>query len=762
MRTLTLAVLLAALIGLGAKRTVSDDEVRRVHEATLLIDTHNDVTSRTVAGFDIGKPSTEGHTDVPRMRQGGVGAQFFAVFVAASYVKDNHSAHRALEMIDTVRHDIVEGHPDQFRFAATAAEIEAAHNAGKIAALMGIEGGHAIEDSLRLLRDYYDLGVRYMTLTHGNTNRWADSSGDMDDSKVEHHNGLTDFGKDVVREMNRLGMMVDISHVSDKTFWDALETSRAPIFASHSSARAISDIPRNMTDEMIVALAKKGGVVQINFGCDFLSQKYADAAAPMRAKFRELMASPEGQRMTPAELRKLFASEQGSAPRPTLDDVVAHIDHIVHIAGVGAVGIGSDFDGVGCTPSGLDDVSKFPNLTRALLESGYSAEDIRKIYGGNLLRVMRAVERARIPAPAVNAVSRPLPGLEPVIDTHNDVTSTTLTGFDIGSHGAATHTDIARLRQGGVGAVFFAAYVDAEYVKTNQSAHRALEMIDTVRRDIVDRYNGDFALAGSADEIERAWKARKIAALIGIEGGHAIEDSPRLLRQFYNLGVRYMTLTHVNTNNWADSSGDAADSSVPHHNGLTPQGRDIVREMNRIGMIVDISHVADSTFRDALEVSTAPLMASHSSCRALAGARRNMTNEMISAMAKRGGTIQINFNCGFLSAPALEAETALEKRVGLNEEEFKKAYASGSIPRASLADVVAHIRQAREAGGLDAVGIGSDFDGVPCTPAGLDDVSKFPALAGALSKAGYSRSDIRRIYSQNTLRLMRAVNAARR
>jgi membrane dipeptidase len=763
MRTFTyVALLAAALFGLGAKRTVSDDEVRRVQQSALLIDTHNDVTSRTVAGFDIGKRSVEGHTDVPRLREGGVGAQFFAVFVAASYAKDNRSAHRALEMIDTVRHDIVEGHPDQFQLATTAAEIETAHNAGKIAALMGIEGGHAIEDSLRLLRDYYDLGVRYMTLTHGNTNHWADSSGDIKDSSIQHHNGLTDFGKNVIREMNRLGMMVDISHVSDKTFWDALETSRAPIFASHSSARAISNIPRNMSDEMIVALAKKGGVVQINFGCDFLSQKYADATAPMRAKFQAMMSSPEGQRLTPDEVRNIFAAEQAGVPRPTIEDVVAHIGHIVRIAGVDAVGIGSDFDGVGCTPSGLDDVSKFPNLTRPLLESGYSAADIRKIYGGNLLRVMRAVERARTPAPAVKAIFRPVRGLEPVIDTHNDVTSATVKGFDIGSHGAATHTDIGRLRQGGVGAIFFAAYVDAEYVKTNQSAHRALEMIDTVRRDIVDHYNGDFAMAASVDEIKRAWRSRKIAALIGIEGGHAIEDSPRLLRQFYNLGVRYMTLTHVNTNNWADSSGDADDPKVQHHNGLTPQGRDIVREMNRIGMIVDISHVADKTFRDALEISTAPLIASHSSCRALTEARRNMTDEMIASMAKRGGTIQINFNCGFISTPVFRAESALEKTVGLNEEEFKKAYASGSIPRASLADVVAHINQAWEAGGLDAVGIGSDFDGVPCTPAGLDDVSKFPDLARALRNAGYSEADIRRIYSQNTLRLMRAVEAARR
>ena len=205
-----------------------------------------------------------------------MGAQFFAVYVAASYVEGNHSANRTLQMIDTVRHDIIGRYPNDFVLATTADDIEAAHKQGKIAALMGIEGGHAIEDSLRLLRDYYELGVRYMTLTHMNTNNWADASGDLDDPSVKRHNGLTDFGKDVVREMNRLGMMVDISHVADKTFWDVLEVSRAPVFASHSSCRSISSFFRNMTDEMIVALAKKGGVIQINFLCAFVSQKFRD------------------------------------------------------------------------------------------------------------------------------------------------------------------------------------------------------------------------------------------------------------------------------------------------------------------------------------------------------------------------------------------------------------------------------------------------------------------------------------------------------
>ena len=372
---------------------ISDAEVMKVHKSAILIDTHNDVTSRTVEGFDFGTESKESHTDLVRMKKGGMGAQFFAVYVAANYLNGNHAANRTLQMIDTVRHDIIEKYPNEFVFATKADDIVAARKQGKIAALMGIEGGHAIEDSLRLLRQFYNLGIRYMTLTHSNTNNWADSSGDEG-----KHNGLTDFGKDVVREMNRLGMMVDISHVSDKTFYDALEVSRAPVFASHSSCRALSNIPRNMTDEMIKALAKKGGVVQINFGCDFLSQRYADENKPLRASMTKSMnALREKYKDDPktmrAEMRKLTASDREKVAPATIDDVVAHIDHVKKIVGVDYVGLGSDFDGVGCVPTDLDDVSKWPNLTRKLLEKGYSAEDIRKIYGGNLIRVMREVEK---------------------------------------------------------------------------------------------------------------------------------------------------------------------------------------------------------------------------------------------------------------------------------------------------------------------------------------------------------------------------------
>lgn len=360
LRLTALALFLSgALFAADSKKI--DKQVRAITKSAILIDTHNDIPSFTVDGADIGaSPKTQ--TDITRLHKGGVGAVFFSVYVAATYVEGNHSANRALQMIDTVQHDILDRYPGTFSPALTAADIEKAHRHHKIAGLMGLEGGHAIEDSPRLLRDYYRLGIRYMTLTHWNTNGLADSATDVNNPQVQHHNGLTPLGKEVVHEMNRLGMMVDISHTSDKTFYDALETSQAPIIASHSACRALTNVPRNMTDDMIKALAKKGGVIQINVNCGFISQKSADAPknAPVRA---------------------------------TLADVVAHIDHARQIGGIDAVGIGTDFDGITCTPEGFDDVSKFPALTRALLEKGYSPADIKKIYGGNTLRLMRQVEK---------------------------------------------------------------------------------------------------------------------------------------------------------------------------------------------------------------------------------------------------------------------------------------------------------------------------------------------------------------------------------
>jgi len=392
---LAMSLTLSSVAQKPRTKPVTQAEVDKITRDAILIDTHDDVPSKTVDGYDIATPNTKGQTDLARMK-GFLGAEFFAVFVDASYDKEHHSARRTLEMIDTVRTDVIAKHPNDFLFATTAADIERAHKQKKIAALMGIEGGHAIEDSLRLLRDYYALGIRYMTLTHFNTNNWADAQGDFNDPKVVKHNGLTPFGKDVVREMNRLGMMVDISHVADKTFYDAIAVSTAPVIASHSSCRALSSNTRNMTDDMIRALAKNGGTMQINFDCAYLSQRYEDESKPLEAAMHDQIV--EAKKITDraareAALEKLTAEVVSKVKPPTLADVVAQIDHAVQIGGIDHVGIGTDFDGISCAPPDLDSYNKFPALTRALLEKGYSAQDIKKIYGGNLLRVMRAVEK---------------------------------------------------------------------------------------------------------------------------------------------------------------------------------------------------------------------------------------------------------------------------------------------------------------------------------------------------------------------------------
>lgn len=355
------------LLPAGAqKKTWTDEEVMAVHRSALLIDGHNDVTSRIVRGWDIGSEKDARHTSIAKLRSGGVAAQFFAAYASASLIDSGGSARRALEMIDAIRHDIVSRHPGHFVLATTASEIEAARKAGKIAALIGIEGGHAIENEPRLLRAFYDLGARYMTLTHTRNLPWAGSSAEKEER------GLSELGRRIIAEMNRLGMMVDVAHVSDRTFWDVIAASRAPVFSSHSSARALSNIPRNLSDDMIRAVARKGGLVMINLGCEFISQRSADT-------------SPWINPSLPKNTRCVQA---------TLDEVVAHFEHIRKIAGVDFIGLGSDFDGVSCTPEGLEDVSRWPNLTRRLLEKEFTPEEIRKIYGGNFLRFMRAVEQS--------------------------------------------------------------------------------------------------------------------------------------------------------------------------------------------------------------------------------------------------------------------------------------------------------------------------------------------------------------------------------
>ncbi len=365
---------------------------RKLHFSSIVVDTHDDTTQRLLDGdFDLGERSSSGSIDIPRMKEGGLGAIFFSIWIPSKITGPEAIKH-ALDQIDAVREQVRE-HPNEITLATTAAEVREAHKSGKIAALMGVEGGHMIASDLGVLRSYAALGVRYMTLTHSGNDEWADSSTD-----TAVHNGLTDFGKDVVREMNRLGVMVDISHVSDKTFYDALEVSKAPLIASHSSCRAICDARRNMTDQMIKDLAAKGGVIQINYHVGFLSQEFLDAdknpeiTKAIAAEVEKRCGDKEGCQLIEGDKVTREYMEQGKLPRVDWTKIIEHIDHAVKVGGAEHVGLGSDFDGANM-PYGMEDASKLPQITEALLRKGYSEGDVRKILGENTLRVMAEVER---------------------------------------------------------------------------------------------------------------------------------------------------------------------------------------------------------------------------------------------------------------------------------------------------------------------------------------------------------------------------------
>jgi membrane dipeptidase len=374
---------------------------RQIQDSAIVVDTHADTPQRFLdEDFDIGStdPNDGGHISLDKAKRGNLGAEFFSIWVEPE-TNQGHFARHTFDLIDSV-YEQAARHPDRMMMAFSVADIERAHREHKLAALMGIEGGHSIENDMHLLRDYYRLGVRYMTLTWSNTNEWADSSGDINDPKVEHHNGLTDFGKQVVLEMNRLGMMVDISHVADKTFWDAIAVSKAPVIASHSSARALVDAPRNMTDDMLRAVAKNGGVVDVNFFSGFDDEDYwkavqaqsKDKAAAVQKYVDQMKA--EGKPVTYTDEDRIGREWTAKIPRPPFQDLIDHIDHIAKVTGVDHVGLGSDFDGVsGATPQGMDSAADLPKITQALLDRGYSAEDIKKILGGNVLRVFGEVER---------------------------------------------------------------------------------------------------------------------------------------------------------------------------------------------------------------------------------------------------------------------------------------------------------------------------------------------------------------------------------
>lgn len=368
--------------------TGQDDLARakQLHGKSIGADSHIDTLQWVIYhNADLGKRHDVYHVDIPRLFEGGMRNPYFALYVP-TYYAGSEAIRKILQLRDAMQ-KVLDANPAKIDLALSAADVERIQKAGKIAAVLTIESGHAIDDDLAVLRMYHRLGVRSMTLVHFRNSNWCDSSTD-----TPRHNGLTEFGKDVVREMNRIGMIVDISHVSDKAFYDAMAVTAKPVIASHSSCRAISDFPRNMTDDMIRRVAKNGGVVGINFGGGFLNPQ--DAAAYRKrindqGSLEPNLKGKDLDEFARTEFIKGYLKMQPTAA--SLDDVVKHIDHIVKIAGVDHVGIGSDYDGIGSVPKGLEDVSRMPALTAALLKKGYSESDVLKILGGNHLRVMRAV-----------------------------------------------------------------------------------------------------------------------------------------------------------------------------------------------------------------------------------------------------------------------------------------------------------------------------------------------------------------------------------
>jgi membrane dipeptidase len=397
---LAICLMLGGVLSLLAVNTESQMQTnispaaRDLHFQSIMVDTHDDTTQRLLdPKFDFGVRHTDGSVDIPRMREGGLSAIFFSIWIPGT-VTGPAAVQRALDQIAAVR-ETVARHPNDLVLCTTADEIRRAKAANKIAVLMGVEGGHMINNSLANLDQFFALGVRYMTLTHTVNTDWADASTDK-----PAHNGLTDFGKQVVREMNRLGMMVDISHVADKTFYDVLAVSKAPVIASHSSCRALCSAPRNMTDAMIKALAAKGGVIQINYHIGFLSQQFQDASKAHPELGKEIEAEAK-KRCGDNEACQLIEADkitrdmvaQGKLPRVDWTEIINHIDHAVKLVGADHVGLGSDFDGADM-PYGMEDVSDIPQITEALLAKGYSPADVRKILGGNTLRLMQDVEAA--------------------------------------------------------------------------------------------------------------------------------------------------------------------------------------------------------------------------------------------------------------------------------------------------------------------------------------------------------------------------------
>uniref|UniRef100_A0A182Q7L6 Dipeptidase n=1 Tax=Anopheles farauti TaxID=69004 RepID=A0A182Q7L6_9DIPT len=727
--------------------------------------------------WDLQRHTVWGHintsrTDLIRLREGNVYGQMW--FVGSNCTEPPLEAvQNVFEQIDTIKR-LIDQHRQDLSLATSVAELEAAIGLEKIGSLIAVKGGNAINSKLGLLRTLYALGVRCMSLaSEQNCCSWVDSAivDSLDIGAAEMRRDLAIWGRMVVWEMNRLGMIVDLSYGSYGVALDVLRYSRAPVIFSNAGAYAINRHHFNVKEDVLIPLATQGGLIMISFDPKILGGY-------------------------------------------TIDNVLEHLNYLREVIGPDHIGIGSGFEGFDGAIDGLEDVSKFPNLFAALAKGQYSdgesfpawsKEELQKLAGLNFLRVFHEVERAKeelshekpfeddgsddinkklliacsiavviticaivVPITVVNSyddapITRKFAGRDvldevPLIDGHNDlpfsiylVERNLINNFNLDSNlkehpvwsvENRTHTDLPRLRKGKLGAQFWVAYIRCADTQYKDAVARTLEQIDVTKR-IIRKYPNDMKYADSADGIMEAFREKKLASLIAVEGGHSIDSRLAVLRLFYELGVRYLTLTHSCNTPWADASpvDDIQPAPVPPSqlNNLSAWGRHVVWEMNRLGMMVDISHVSYGVMRDVLQHSRAPVIFSHSSAHGVFQHHRNVQDDILRELARKRGIVMVNFYPLFVGGNTID-------------------------------DVIMHLNHIRAITGIDSIGLGGDYNGVEVTPEGLEDVSKYPdlfdMLANGVMRSGekftaWSREDLQKLAGLNLLRVFREVESIR-
>ena len=657
-----------------------------LHNTFISIDTHND-TSLEINYPGLPFSTYKGQVSFPLMKEGRLDVAFFAAFVnQGPCTEEGHKA--AFEDADFQLKGLkayLKEHADEAELAYTPDDMRRIKPTGRSTMVLAIENGYCIGTDLRKLSYFANMGVQMITLCHNKNNAICDSSRD-----TVQHGGLSPFGRKVVMEMNRLGIMIDVSHTSKATTLQTVELSKHPIMASHSGVYALKGNVRNISDEEIIAIAAKGGVVQVAIGAFFLSN--------------------------------------GPPEEVTVKDIVDHIDHVVNLVGVEHVGIGSDFDGGGGVTD-CNTMGEMKNITVELLRRGYTANQIAMIWGGNVMRMMDQVqgEAKRLAAEADSLHNTILS-----IDTHNDASMRINYPERSSLATRSMQVSFPLMKQGRLDVAFFAAYI-GQGPRTQEGFQRAFESADFQLRGLkayVQEHAEEAEIAYSPQEMWKIKKSGKSTMVLTIENGYCIGTDLSKIKHFSDLGVQAMTLCHNGYNEICDSHRD----SVPQYGGLSPFGREVVKEMNRLGMIIDVAHATSESALEAATLSSDPIMTTHSGVYALLNSSRNITDEAIVAIAAKGGLIQVGIGGFFLS----------------------------SLPRAEVTvkHLVDHIDHVVNLVGVDYVGVGSDFDG----GGGVSDCNNMGEMKNItveLLRRGYTHEQIAKIWGGNVMRVMEQVQKKR-